>query len=147
MMDDATFADHIFQRLRAHLPPHNRLRTRDGTADMPAVPLGLNERMRVNRYGPGQRFSLHVDGEFRRSDSEASLFSVIIYLNDGFAGGNTRFHHLSLPGGQWEYVPESGAVLLYRHEGWPHEGCAVQAGRKYIVRTDVMFQASGGDAM
>lgn len=105
-------------------------------ADMPAPlagrrPIGLNERLRFYRYGPGQRFAPHTDGCVRRSNGEESLLTFMIYLNDGVQGGETRFESVAI-------APAAGMALVFDHY-LMHEGCAVAAGTKYVLRSDVMY--------
>jgi len=52
----------------------------------------LNERFRFYRYDMKQSFEPHFDGCFPRSDKERSHFTCIIYLNEGFDGGETTFY-------------------------------------------------------
>src|SRR5438128_1212023 len=52
---------------------------------------GLNPRMRACRYRPGQWFGIHRDGVCHKSARERSFLSVLVYLDEGFAGGETRF--------------------------------------------------------
>lgn len=103
--------------------------------------VGLNERFRFYRYDPGQRFAIHHDGSYRRSNGEESLLSFMIYLNQGFAGGETRFHldrryYEHLP--SITVVPVTGMALCFVHE-LVHEGTPVDQGRKYVLRSDVMY--------
>lgn len=97
--------------------------------------VGLNERFRFYRYDPGQRFAPHTDGYFRRDNGEQSQFTFLVYLNDGFDGGATAFHEsrASLP-----VTPERGKALVFYHKQF-HEGMPVLRGRKYVLRTDVMY--------
>jgi hypothetical protein len=37
---------------------------------------------------------MHRDGSYERNDNEISFFSFILYLNDGFEGGETEFRKL-----------------------------------------------------
>lgn len=97
--------------------------------------VGLNERLRFYRYAPGQRFAPHADGSFARPTGERSLLTFMVYLNDGFAGGETKFNEIAV-------VPETGLALIFRHELW-HEGAEVTSGRKYVLRTDVMYEPVG----
>src|SRR5262249_4900705 len=66
--------------------------------------------------------------------------SLVIYLNEDFQAGETRFPDQSL-----SLRPVAGEGLLFRHS-LRHEGTAVQHGRKYIVRTSVAVSqpAPGG---
>ena len=73
-------------------------------------PVAINERIRCYRYEPGQRFAPHYDGAFRRSDFEASELTFMVYLNDGFVGGTTRFHDFDI-----DVVPRTGSALLFQH--------------------------------
>ena len=77
---DHEIASYIWKRLKSYVP-------------MPeaCTPIGLNELIRFYRYHPGQRFKKHKDGSFVRNGREQSLDTVLIYLNDGFEGGETRF--------------------------------------------------------
>jgi prolyl 4-hydroxylase len=93
--------------------------------------VGVNERLRLYRYDPGQQFEWHIDGSFERRNGERSLITFMIYLNDGFEGGRTAFSSL-------EVSPEQGMALFFKHE-LRHKGEPVVHGRKYVLRTDVMY--------
>lgn len=97
---------------------------------------GVNERFRYYRYEPGEMFRPHQDGTFRRSETERSMLTFMVYLNEGCSGGSTVFH---LPGGEdLEIVPRQGMALVFVHRQL-HEGAPVLSGRKYVLRTDVMY--------
>ena len=123
IFDDTAFAERLFGRIRHLLPSHYG----------PHSMVGLNERMRILRYGPGHDFKPHCDGSFARDDS-TSLWTLMLYLNDGFDGGSTRFHP-----DMTTVIPKAGSVLVFYH-GLCHEGEQVRAGTKYAIRTDVMFR-------
>lgn len=97
-----------------------------------SVAVGLNELFRYYKYGPGQKFNKHIDESFIRSDTEASYYTFMIYLNDDFEGGETRFDTISVKG-------EKGMGLIFLHS-LPHEGAAVIKGVKYVLRTDIMYR-------
>lgn len=101
-------------------------------------PIGLNECFKFCRYEPGGFFKTHYDGAFERNSEERSLFTVMIYLNKkDFQEGETEF--VSNNEVQERVVPEPGmAVCFYHYE--LHQGAVVKGGRKYILRTDVMFR-------
>ena len=122
IMDSPELAEEIWEKVK-HLAP-----IEDGWE-----PTGLNERMRFYRYEYGQQFKRHVDGEFKRSDDEVSMVTVLLYLNDDFNGGETQFFH------PFQVVnPEQGQLLLFKHRQL-HEGSPVTTGRKYVLRTDIMY--------
>jgi prolyl 4-hydroxylase len=123
MEDNPALAAALWGRLESVTPPQGGAFT----------PVGLNERFRWYRYDPGERFAFHSDGAFVRSALERSLLTCMIYLNEDFEGGETNF----VPNIQVK--PETGKVLLFKH-AVPHEGAAVTRGRKYVLRTDVMYR-------
>lgn len=102
------------------------------------APSGLNERFRFYRYGAGHRFAQHRDGSYQRNANEMSWYTFMVYLNDDYAGGRTRFDFANSPN-PIAVQPEAGAALLFHHD-LLHEGESVIAGRKYVLRTDVMYQ-------
>lgn len=123
--DDAETARKFWQRALPHMP-----RILDGRQA-----LGLNERFRFYPYDPGQQFAGHVDAPFRRANGEVSLLTFMIYLNDSFEGGETKFDEVTIS-------PARGMALVFRHELF-HEGAMVKTGRKYVLRTDVMYNPPG----
>lgn len=93
---------------------------------------GLSERLRFYRYDVGQKFKWHADGCFRRNNGEQSFLTFMVYLNDDFTGGETLF------GKGIRIVPEQGMALLFCH--WQkHMGDEIRDGRKYVLRSDVMY--------
>jgi predicted 2-oxoglutarate/Fe(II)-dependent dioxygenase YbiX len=98
--------------------------------------VGLNERFRYYRYDPGQRFDRHTDGYFERDNGERSHFTFMVYLNDDFEGGNTTFYESRVP---LHVRPETGKALLFYHRQ-VHEGRPVVRGRKYVLRSDIMYR-------
>lgn len=123
MLDDHAIAADLFARVRPHVPA-----TLDGLRAA-----GANERLRFYLYEPGQRFAPHRDGAFVRSPRERSLLTLMVYLNDDFEGGATRFFELGL-----SVAPKRGAALLFRHH-LLHEGAVVESGEKHVLRSDVMY--------
>ncbi len=100
------------------------------------TPLGLNERLRFYAYEAGHAFPPHTDGAFRRPGQESRL-TLLLYLNEGYEGGE-----LALLDGGPVLAPPAGSAVLFPHGRW-HEGCPVRAGRKVVLRTDVLFASDG----
>jgi hypothetical protein len=124
MIDDPAMAATLWDDLSPYTPET----INDCTA------AGLNERFRYYRYDPEERFDWHYDGYYERPDgSERSQLTFMVYLNDGFAGGETCFDGATV-------VPERGMALLFRHRQ-RHQGATVREGRKYVLRSDVMYSA------
>jgi hypothetical protein len=123
-------------------------------------PAGLNQRMRLYKYGVEDIFRLHTDGSWAGSavDTRGKLvrdsygdrwsqLTFLIYLDDDYDGGETTFwvpdaahsssgemHSVSVP---------LGGVLCFFHGEHPlsplHEGSLVTRGIKRIVRSDVLY--------
>ena len=125
--DDRELAARLWQRAKPFLP--------DRIGEWRAM--GFNERFRYYRYDPGQQFAPHGDGSFRRENGEESQLTFMVYLNDDFTGGETVFY--ADPGTVRVSVrPERGMALIFIHRQW-HAGAPVLTGRKYVLRTDVMY--------
>jgi prolyl 4-hydroxylase len=93
---------------------------------------GLNELWRFYKYEEGQKFKKHRDGSFVRNQNERSEYTLMIYLNDNFAGGETGFETCVIS-------PKTGTALVFKHEE-KHQGFLVLKGLKYVLRTDVMYK-------
>lgn len=74
----------------------------------------------------------HVDKNFAVEKKKA-LYSILIYLNDGYTGGETVFNGNT-------YAPEVpvGAGICFRHDIL-HEGLQVTSGEKHVLKTDLLF--------
>jgi prolyl 4-hydroxylase len=123
MFDDPDLAQDLFRRVAPHVPP-----------ELAGRPLhGTNPRFRGYRYNPGQAFKPHYDGSYRKSDTMESELTLLVYLNESFDGGETRFLDI-----QTDVRPRTGSVLLFAHRVL-HEGAEVVSGTKYVLRSDVMY--------
>lgn len=125
MFDDLEEAQKLFDRVRKDAPPECfgwKL-------------VGANERLRCYEYQAGQYFARHMDGAFVRNRDEQSFYTFMVYLNNEFTGGETRF----LVEPEKCIVPEVGMALLFQHP-IIHEGCEVLSGTKYVIRTDLMYR-------
>jgi hypothetical protein len=72
----------------------------------------------------------------------------MVYLGGGCAGGETVIYFQDdglTRRGDWELrvTPTAGKALVFYHY-LLHEGAAVTAGRKYVLRTDVMYRVGRG---
>lgn len=121
-LDDADLARRLWARAQPALAEI------DG-----AVPTAFNPRFRIYRYDPSQRFTRHRDG-IVRLDGLFSLLTVLFYLNDDYDGGETRFIDLPVA---WRGA--MGQAFLFPQRAL-HEGAEVTRGRKYVLRSDVLFR-------
>jgi hypothetical protein len=125
MLDSPDVAAKLWTKAASHIPRilHGR------------QAVGLNERIRFYRYGPGQQFGGHLDAPYLRPNGEQSQLTLMVYLNDDFVGGETKFDDVVVS-------PVTGMALIFQHELF-HEGARVASGRKYVLRTDVMYNPPG----
>jgi len=121
VFDDSTLSESLWLRARGMIPGAINGRRA----------VGLNERFRLYRYSPGQRFKWHSDAPFHRPNGDISLLTFMVYLNSGYEGGATRFEGVKVMG-------NAGQALVFEH-GLVHEGAEVLNGIKYALRSDVMF--------
>jgi hypothetical protein len=98
----------------------------------------------------GHYFKPHNDGAYARDDGsgERSYLTLQLYLNGGeqLVGGDTTFLATDWPDGgrlieDVGVHPEPGRVLIFEHKLF-HESSEVTRGRKYVIRTDVMYRPS-----
>ncbi len=136
MIDDVPLARQLWERLKPFVTSEILIAR--------WLPIGLNERFRFYRYDPGQQFFWHFDGSFARNTGEQSQVTFMVYLNDDVEGGATEFNPrrqgmVRLDDELVTVVPEAGKALLFRHDIL-HQGATVTRGRKYVLRSDVMFR-------
>ena len=126
ILDDFELTEILWQKVKPYSP---------NLAGLPAI--GLNERWRFYRYDVGEFFASHRDGSYSRENGDKSAYTLMIYLNEDFRGGETEFD-LRYPYGEIGITPKTGRLILFAHS-LRHEGKTVTRGRKYVLRTDVMY--------
>ena len=155
--DDVT-TDIIWQRCRA------QFHSNDDFDDKQA--LGINSRFRFYRYGEGDYFAAHSDGSWPGSrvadgelitnafDDRWSQLTFLLFLSEDYLGGETQFYvdtqdaarpARGLEGARKVDIRTPlGAALCFPHGMHPlhclHSSQAIQAGLKYIIRSDVLFE-------
>jgi predicted O-methyltransferase YrrM len=157
---------------------------------------GINRRLRIYRYAPdrNEKFAPHIDAGFPpggvSSDDDdhddslpflhwdashqypsksdvVSRLTVLIYLNDDFCGGHTKFYEPMAEKSDnnacnviASIKPRTGSILVFPQAVsesaverarcvWPlHEGSPVTFGKrpKYVIRTDVLFESITNNA-
>ncbi|KAH6718431.1 hypothetical protein DL95DRAFT_437156 [Leptodontidium sp. 2 PMI_412] len=123
---------------------------------------GLNERMRFLRYGPGQYFKEHCDGQYESEDGlSESFYTCHLYLNDSaqvlgipagseldspslLRGGATTFHSIRREH-RMDIDPKIGRVLIFQQRRLLHSGDEVLSGVKYTMRSDLMYRFESTD--
>lgn len=118
------------------------------------LPLPLFETSQVLHYAPGQEFRAHHDyfdlenpGHFEQLKSGQRIATFLIYLNDGYSGGETAF-----PSAQLTFRGLVGDALFIANvgrNGQPdpmtlHAGTPPASGEKWIFSQWIRDKALGG---
>lgn len=98
ILDDPARAEALWERIQDYIP--QRLGYWSAC--------GVNERFRFYRYDVGEQFEWHRDGCFERENGERSHLTFMVYLNEGFAGGETTLEGASI-------TPRQGLALFFVH--------------------------------
>ena len=100
------------------------------------------EPLSVLRYGPGQQYREHLDTITGAANQR--VVTVLVYLNDGFVGGETIFPHVGL-----RIAPRAGDAIVFRNtraDGRPdpaarHAGVPVTRGTKWLATRWIRAEA------
>jgi len=92
------------------------------------------EPAQVLAYDVGQEYKTHSDA--LPSSENQRILTVLVYLNDDYAGGETKFDELG-----WGFKGSQGDALIFRNtekSGQPnplavHRGGQVTAGQKFLL--------------
>lgn len=97
----------------------------------------VNTHFRFSKYRDGGYFDLHQDGFNQIENGKRSKYTLNIFLNTGFVGGQTEFYN-----DRKELVfraePQPGYGVLFDRAIW-HRGNRVSGGYKYLLRTDICY--------
>ena len=117
---------------------------------------GVNKAIRFNSYegSKKEKFEKHRDAQFCPSGDHRSFLSLVIYLNDDFEGGETKFYipkqrkyieesNLCDINNQEQHVisvmPKAGSAVIFS-QNILHESALVTSSRKCILKTDIMLK-------
>ena len=108
---------------------------------------GLFKHLLFYKYNVGEYFKEHYDGDNIDGDKK-SFFTLLIYLNDNFEGGETNFIHydrkivkkkLKKDKILTPIIPKKGQLLIFKHNIL-HEGSIIKSGEKIVLRSDIMYE-------
>jgi hypothetical protein len=150
---DASIRDKLYARVQQCLPQTVENEKGDTIATLKSI----NPRWRLFRYGQDCVYRPHIDGswpesrlneegayECDESGATRSYYTLLMYLNQGFEGGETKFYFASPEGMVCRgIVPLQGALMIFPQANTAsliHEGSRVTKGTKYVVRTDVLYE-------
>lgn len=109
------------------------------------TPAAHQEPTTFLRYQPGQEYLAHYDLIRPHEEAAAAeelrllgqrVATVLVYLNEGYAGGETHFPHL-----EWGFKGKPGDALIFwnmsatgeRERASLHAGLPVQSGEKWVL--------------
>lgn len=114
----------------------------------------LNQCFRHSEYtGPSNGFVFHRDSCYVHDKNNRSIFSIVMYLNDDYIGGEIMFVNANKPRIIGEIVtqelsdgfelvtklkPATGDVLIFDHD-IIHCCLPIDLGTKSIIRTDILY--------
>lgn len=84
---------------------------------------GDSDTLYISKYTKGGHSPLHTD---EGHDEDAGFYSVLIYLNDNYEGGELGFQDYDI-----EFKPSAGDVLIFPCH-YPHYANPVISGEKYL---------------
>jgi hypothetical protein len=126
LIDSTPFVQTLWNRILYHVPP---------TLNTNEEVVGLNERLRILKYLPGDEFKPHVDGNYISPEGHLSRLTLLIYLNQGYEGG---FTHYYTHDGLWLGIPPQTGMVILQDQNLYHFVPPLEKGCKYAIRTDVM---------
>ena len=122
-MESKELADRLWLKLDGvHLPTFDHMKA-----------ISLSPFFRFYKYLPGHKFNMHKDGQ-QMVGENTTYYTFMVYLNEDCEGGSTSFRLNNI-----RIQPKTGSLLIFEHRLW-HQGEEVNAGSKYVLRTDIMFE-------
>lgn len=97
-----------------------------------------NSTFRLSEYQQGWEFKTHRDGINQDANGNRSVITVNVFLNNprDLVGGETDFFHDDHTLRR-SVSPKIGRASMFDSQQ-SHCGCQVKAGKKYLLRTDLM---------
>ena len=127
MLDDHTFAKVLEQRIKHLIPEkYNGLTYHS-----------INQRFRFLKYEKSGHFIRHTDEHFVINNTK-SLITILIYLNEDYEGGYTRFFSDKDDTTGYNIIPKNGTICLM-DQSIEHDVPEIITGIKYVIRTELMY--------
>ena len=95
------------------------------------------DHFRFSKYLEDGYFDVHRDGVNVDASGNYAIFTVNVFLNSGFGGGQTDFFD-KVENRIVRAVPKAGRGAIFDNQIY-HCGNPVSGGYKYLLRTDVMI--------
>lgn len=97
-----------------------------------------NNLIMTGKYTPNEEFGIHTDtGLYYNIDQkEKSRYTLLIYLNDDFEGGETIFYDDYFKEIK-RIIPKKGMALIFDIDLW-HKANKVKTGYKYWIGCEII---------
>jgi prolyl 4-hydroxylase len=97
-----------------------------------------NNLIMTGKYTNNQEFGLHTDTGlyYNKETNEKSRYTLLIYLNDNFNGGETEFYDDNF-NSILKIIPKKGKALLFDIDMW-HKGNQLIHGEKYWIGCEII---------
>lgn len=127
LIDSEPFVEKLWERIHKYVP------SKWGDAEV----VGINPRLRILRYDPGDEFKPHMDGKYTSPSGAISYITILMYLNQEYEGGYTCFYGPT-EGGWIPIQPVTGMIAM-QDQNLLHCVPPLISGRKYAIRTEIMY--------
>lgn len=112
--------------------------------------VGFDEKIRFNVQYEGGQVAPHFDLASFQANSDRSFITVLIYLNDNFKDGHTRFFdneaflsRNARSAKSLDIRPARGQVVIFQHDTY-HCGALCVGAAKYALRFDAVYSRHKG---
>ena len=115
------------------------LKVRDKVNELHKSNFFPNQEIQITKYSMGDFYKEHFDAylDHQEDGREQRLISAIVYLNDNFTGGETKFDRLEL-----SIPPTTGKLIIFKncigdtnyiHPNSLHSSVEVTKGQKFVA--------------
>ncbi len=128
MVDDDKFPNILYERIKHVIPKYYDNKKFSH----------INKRLRFLKYECSDHFAIHQDKHYK-DDINISLITVLIYLNESYIGGHTKFYTSEKDNICYNVIPHIGLVCLM-DQNILHSVPKIENGIKYVMRTELMYE-------
>jgi len=148
IFEDNLLLHEIWKRIQNYLPSFIKTNSQFIIGDNWEL-IGLCEKIRILKYEPGEYIDNHSDKVITRNIldmngvkyTQKSFFSIYIYLNDDYCGGEYYFWELDNKSEKYNFVikPKKGDCVIL-HQSIINKKCQTFDNTQYILRLDIIYQ-------
>ena len=121
---------------------------------------GLNECVRIMLYNEADKFGIHRDAQYCPNPDQRSVFTILLYLNEDYEGGETEFYfpkenklknkvsdftvneEIQELGGidNFQKITVKGATgdAVIMSQPILHAGAEIKKGKKWVMKLDIV---------